>query len=117
MRLLLVFLLFVFVFCFFAFQAKKKKKKPRHSEVPKLGVKLELPLPAYTTATATPDPSLVCDPHHSSRQRRILNPLSLSEARDQSQVLMLPGRIRSHCATTGTPAVVLKEVGPQTLGL
>ena len=48
-------------------------------EVPKLGVKLELQLPAYTTATATPDLSRVCDLHHGSQQRRILN--LLSEAR------------------------------------
>ena len=31
---------------------------------------------AYTTAIATPDLSRVCDLHHSSRQLRILNPLS-----------------------------------------
>jgi len=37
-----------------------------HMEVPKL--------PAY--ATATPDPSRVCDLHHSSWQHWILNPLS-----------------------------------------
>jgi len=35
---------------------------------------------------AMPDPSHVCDLHHSSRQCRILNPLS--EAKDQTQVLM-----------------------------
>ena len=28
------------------------------------------------TASATPDPSCVCDLHHTSRQRQILNPLS-----------------------------------------
>uniref|UniRef100_A0A8D0TTU8 Staufen double-stranded RNA binding protein 1 n=1 Tax=Sus scrofa TaxID=9823 RepID=A0A8D0TTU8_PIG len=49
---------------------------PRHLEVPRLGVKLDLHLPAYTTATARWDPSRICDPHHSSRQCRILNPLS-----------------------------------------
>ena len=49
---------------------------PQHMEVPRLGVKLELSLPAYTAATATQDPNLVCDLHHSSRQCRILNPLS-----------------------------------------
>ena len=43
-------------------------------EVPKLGVESELQLLAYTTAM--PDPSHVCDLHHRSRQRRILNPLS-----------------------------------------
>ena len=44
-----------------------------HMEAPRLGVELELQLPAYVTATATPDLSRVCDPHHSSWQRRILN--------------------------------------------
>ena len=32
--------------------------------------------PAYTTATATRDLRHVCDLHHSSQQRQILNPLS-----------------------------------------
>ena len=58
----------------------------RHVEVPRLGVELELEPPAYTTATAMPDPSHVCDLHHSSWQRQILN--SLSEARDRTHVLM-----------------------------
>ena len=49
-------------------------------EVPRLGVELELQLPAFDTATATRDPNYVCDLHHSSWQRRILN--TLSEARD-----------------------------------
>ena len=49
-------------------------------EVPRPGVKLELQLPAYTTATAMPDTSHVCDLHHSSWQRWILNPLT--NARD-----------------------------------
>ena len=41
-----------------------------------LGGQSELQLPAYTTAPATPDPSLICNLYPSSRQRRILNPLS-----------------------------------------
>ena len=45
-------------------------------EVPRLGVKPELQLSAYTTATAMPDLTCVCDLHHSSQQRQILNPLS-----------------------------------------
>ena len=72
-------------------------------EVLKLGVKLQ-PTPqllAYTTATATWDPGRVCDLYHSSRQRRILNPLS--EARDQTIILMDTNQIRFCCATTGTP--------------
>ena len=56
----------------------------QHMEVASLGVKLELQLLAYTTATATPDLSHICDLHHSSWQRRILNPLS--EARDQTRI-------------------------------
>ena len=51
-----------------------------HTGVPRLGVKLELLLLAYTTATAMPDPSHICDLHHSAQQCWILNPLS--EARD-----------------------------------
>ena len=56
---------------------------------------------AYTTATATRDPSCVCDLHHSSRQCQILNPLS--EARDQTHILMDTGRICFYCSTMGTP--------------
>ena len=53
---------------------------PWHKEVPRLGAELELQLLAYTTAREAPDPSLICDLHHSSRQCWILN--SLSETRD-----------------------------------
>ena len=72
-------------------------------EVPRLGVELELQLPAYTTVTATPDPSRVCDLHHSPRQRQrwVLNPLS--KARDLTCVLMDSGQIRFHRAMIGTP--------------
>ena len=63
----------------------------RHIEVPSLGIKSELQLPVYTRATATPDPSRVCDLHHSSWQRQILNPLS--EARDRTCVLMDTSRL------------------------
>ena len=57
-----------------------------HTEVPRVGVELELQLPAYATATAMTDPSHICNLHHSSQQLQILNPLS--EARDQTQVLV-----------------------------
>jgi len=76
-------------FFFFAFLGPH----PWHMEVPRLGGEWELELPAYTTATATPDPSQVCDPHHSSRQCRILNPLS--ETRDWTHILMDTSRVRN----------------------
>ena len=44
------------------------------------------------TATATPDPSRICDPHHSSWQHQILNPLS--KARDQTCLLMDASQVR-----------------------
>ena len=66
------------IFCFLG-------PHPWHVEVPRLGVKSEQQPPVYTTATATRDTSHVCNPSHSSLQRRILNPLS--EARDQSHIL------------------------------
>ena len=55
-------------------------------EVPRLGLKSELHLLAYATAIATWDLSHICDLHHSSWQRRILNPLS--RASDRTCVLM-----------------------------
>ena len=72
-----------------------------HMEVPRLGVESELQLPAYATATATREPSHVCSLHHSSRQCWILNPLS--EARDQTGVLMDTSQVHYHWATAGTP--------------
>ena len=59
----------------------------------------ELQLLAY--ATATPDPSRVCDLHHSSWQPQILNPLS--EARGRTCVLMDTGPIHFCYTMTGTP--------------
>ena len=58
----------------------------RHMEVPRLGVELVLQLLAYTRATAMPDPSHICNPHHSSWQCRILNPLD--KARDHTRILL-----------------------------
>ena len=45
---------------------------PQHMEVPRLGVEWELQVPAYATATEIPDPSCVCDLHHSSWQCQTL---------------------------------------------
>ena len=60
---------------------------------------------AYSRATATPDLSRVCELHHSSRQRQILNPLS--EDRDRTHNLMVPNWICFHCTKTGTPDSVI----------
>ena len=68
-----LFLIFYFLFYSLGLQVQ-------HREVPKLGIDSQLQLPVYARATATPDPSHVCDLHHSSRQCQILNPLS--KARD-----------------------------------
>ena len=53
-------------------------------EVPRLGVESDLWPLAYVTATR--DLSHVYNQHHSSEQRRILNPLM--EARDWTHILM-----------------------------
>ena len=71
----------------------------QHMEVPGLGVELELQLLAYATASATPEPSRVCDLHHSSWQCGILNPLS--SARDGTCLLMDAGWVCYSWATTG----------------
>ena len=59
---------------------------PWHMEVPRTGVESELQLPTYARATATPHLSSICDLHHSSQQRQLLNPLS--KVRDQTCILM-----------------------------
>ena len=52
-------------------------------------------------ATAAPDPSHVCNLHHSLWQLGILNPLS--EAGDRTCFLMDASQIHFHWATMGTP--------------
>ena len=69
---------------------------------------------AHATATATPDPSHVCDLHHSSRQRWILNPLS--KARGRIWNLMLPSWICFRCATMGTPMEAFVNIFQTSLG-
>ena len=90
--------LLLYFFFFFVFLGLH----PQHMEIPGLGVELELQLPAYTRATATPDPSHVCDLHHSSQQLQFLKPLS--EAR-RTHNLMDASWIRFHFATTETPNI------------
>ena len=60
--------------------------------------------PGHATSTATPDPSCVCNLHHSSQQR-ILNPQS--KAKDRTFVLMDASQIPFHWATSGTPDFIL----------
>ena len=62
-----------------------------HMEVPRLKVESELQVLAYAIAKAMPDPRCLCDLHHSSRQRQILNPLS--EAGDRTGVLMVASQV------------------------
>ena len=85
-----IFFFFFFCFCFLG-------PHPQHVEVPGLGVKSELELPVYTRTTATQDLSCVCDLYHS----QILNPLS--EARNQTHVLMDPSLVHYQWTTTATP--------------
>ena len=66
----------------------------QHVEVPRLGVASKLPLLPFATAIATRDPSRTCDLHHSSRQRRILNPRI--KARDGTCVLMDTSQVHDH---------------------
>ena len=82
-------------------------------EVPRLGVSSELSLPASTTATATRDLSHICDLHHSSRQRQILNPRS--EARDQTHVLMDPSQVPYHCCDRNSGNCFLSSRSAGTL--
>ena len=70
-------------------------------EVPRLEVKSELQLLAYPTATATPDSSRICELPHSSRQHHIPDPLS--EAGDQTHILMDTSWICFRCTTMVTP--------------
>ena len=92
--------LFIFSFVFWGLH-------PQHMEFPMRGVQSELQLPAFTTATATQDLSRICDLHHSSWQRQILNPLS--QARDRTCNLMVPRWIHFCCATMGTPEIFIKS--------
>ena len=85
-----------FLFLFFAFLGPHLQ----HMEVPRLGVKSELQLLACITATATWDPSSICDLYHSSQQHWILHPLS--EARDQTHILMDTSWVLYHLATLVT---------------
>ena len=68
------------------------------------GVQSELQPLAYATATVTQDPSQVCDLHHSSWQRWILNPLS--EARDRIPFSWMLVGFVNQWAVEGTPCSI-----------
>ena len=91
------FFFFFFFFCVLGLHL-------RHTKILRIGVELELQLPANTTATAMQDLSCICNPHHSSEQCRILNPLS--EARDQTSNLMVTSQVCFCCATMGNPRIL-----------
>ena len=78
---------------------------PAASGGSQLGVERELLLPASTPATATRDSSHVCDLHHGSGQRRILNPLS--EARDRARILMGTSQVLHPPSHSGNSCVHL----------
>ena len=80
----------IYLFIYFCFLGAHMQ----HMASPRLGAELELRLPAYTTATAKPDPSCICDQHHSLWQCQILNPLS--EARDQTRIFMYTSQVHHH---------------------
>ena len=58
-------------------------------DVPRLRVKSELQLLAYLTATATPDLRCVCELHHSSPPRWILNPLNEARVEHASSWMLV----------------------------
>ena len=87
---------FVFFLFFFSFLFRAT---PMAYRIPRLRVELELP-PAYSTATEMPDPSRVCDVHHSSQPPRIFN--LLIKARNRTCVLMDTSQICFCWATMGT---------------
>ena len=103
--------MFVFVFFFFFFPSLfffffwLFRATPAACGGSQAGVLLELQLPAYDRTTETQDLTRICNLHHSSWQRWILN--ALSEARVRRRNLMVPSGIHFCCATTGTPCSCL----------
>ena len=105
------FIYFILFFVFCPFSAAS-----RHVEVPRLRVYSELLLLAYARATAMPDPSRVCNLHHSSWQHWILN--SLSKAWDRTCNVMDPSWIllrldrnsqRMFCRTEWSYCILISE--------
>ena len=83
------FCLFVFVFCLFAFSRATPEAYGGSQARRLIGAVATGLHQSHSNAKST---SHVCDLHHSSRQRWILNPLS--KARDRTCNLMVPSQIR-----------------------
>ena len=75
----------------------------RHIDVPRLGVRSELQLLTCATATAAQDLSDICNLHHSSPQRRILNPLM--RTRGLTHIFMDTSHLHYRWATPGIPSL------------
>ena len=73
----------------------------------RIEVELELQLQAYLTATAMQDLSQVCNLHQNSWQHWILNPLS--EAREQTHIIMITCQIHFLCTTIGNLTLSLDK--------
>ena len=78
---------------------------PWHMEVPRLGLNLSCSCSACATTTAALHLSRVCNLHHSSWQRLMLNPLV--EARNRTCILTNTSRVCYHWAMVGTPTPIL----------
>ena len=68
-------------------------------EVPRLGVESELQLPAYTTDTVKPDPSQVCNLHHSSWQSQIWPGIETASSWVLVRLLPLSHNVNSQMGT------------------
>ena len=82
---------FFFFFCFLGLHLQ-------YTEVSRLGLELGLQLPAIVIAMQ--DQSCIFNLHHSSQWCQMLNPLS--EARDQTYILMDISQVHYHWSTMGT---------------
>ena len=91
----LFFFYFFFIFCLFRAMPTANGSPQARGQIGAIAASLH-----HSQSDSGSEPHL--QPHHSSRQHRIPNPLS--EARNQTQVLMVTNQVRYHWATTKTQA-------------